>query len=234
MSLFDWLIPKSRPHAHVVPAALAKVPTRQATNGTAATSDARLKTQRQERRDRLYAVVREAMLRSEVLASRYKFKVLSLDTHGREFLVMVDLLDARAVSPGRFSVIEQLIISHADQQHGMSVKSVYWRVNEALVAAPPAPMPVVQAAVPVAASPLPRPGSAPVHVPVFEPIDQTEVFAFKKALGTTPSTDAETLGQVRTSGPRHHSVMTGYEDTQLLDQPDEAASPLSRTQFGEL
>ncbi len=248
MSLFDWLIPKPRPPKHAAPATLAKVPTRQVTNGhengQAATPISELKTQRQERRDRLYAVVREAMLRSEVLASRYKFKVLSLDTHGREFLVMVDLLDAKAVSPSRFSVIEQLIISHADQQHGMCVKSVYWRLNEALVAvrpvpasqvsAPPVPTPLVHAAAPVVSPPLSRPSSMPTHAPVFEPIDQAEVLAFKKAIGAAPSADADVFGQVRTSGPRRHHAATGYEDTQLLEQPDEAASPLSRTQFGDL
>lgn len=244
MSLFDWLTSKSGPHKHAASTTLAKVPPHQVPNGPATTPIPELKTQRQERRDRLYAVVREAMLRSEVLASRYKFKVLSLDTHGREFLVMVDLLDARAVSPGRFSVIEQLIISHADQQHGMCVKSVYWRVNEALAAVPPVPAqhvsaphvptPGVHAAALVASPPLPTSISTPTHAPVFEPIDQAEVLAFKKAIGTQSNADADVAGQVRTSGPRHHNVVTGYEDTQLLEQPDEVASPLSRTQFGEL
>lgn len=248
MSLFDWLTPKSKPHKHAAPTTPAKMPTRQVTNGHenghAATSDTGLKTQRQERRDRLYAVVREAMLRSEVLASRYKFKVLSLDSNGREFLVMVDLLDVAAVPPGRFSVIEQLIISHANQQHGMCVKSVYWRVNVVPAAmpslpaqhmsAPPVPTSVVRAAAPVASSPLPRPSSTPTHAPVFEPIDQAEVLAFKKALGATPSADTDVAGKVRTSGPRHRNAATGYEDTQLLEQSDEVASPLSRTQFGDL
>jgi hypothetical protein len=205
------------------------VPGRQGT--TAPAPDADLKAQRQERRERLYAVVREAMLRSEVLASRYKFKVLSLDTHGRQFLVMVDLLDARAVTPDRFAVIEQLIISHAAQQHGMYVKAVYWRVNDvpAVATTPPAPVPRAAAAAP------PPPIPTPIHTPVFDPIDQAEVLAFKKAIGAIPSAaTGGAAGQVKTSGPRHPSAMTGYEDTQLLEQPDDAASPLSRTQFGEL
>jgi hypothetical protein len=241
MSLFDWLMPKSKPRRDApFPAAMA-VPGRQGSN--AHSPDADLKAQRQERRERLYAVVREAMLRSEVLASRYKFKVLSLDTHGRQFLVMVDLLDARAVSPDRFAVIEQLIISHAAQQHGMYVKAVYWRVNDVpAVATQPLPAPqvstpVVRAAATASASPTPAPAPipTPIHTPVFDPIDQAEVLAFKRAIGAIPSATTEgTAGQVKTSGPRHASVMTGYEDTQLLEQPDDAASPLSRTQFGEL
>jgi len=36
-----------------------------------------------------------------------------------------------------------------------------------------------------------------------------------------------------TSGPRKPAPPPGYEDTQLLE-PDDAASPLSRTQFGGL
>lgn len=233
MSLFDWLMPKPKPHKDTAFPAAAAVPGRPGTNAHA--PDADLKAQRQERRERLYAVVREAMLRSEVLASRYKFKVLSLDSHGRQFLVMLDLLDARAVSSDRFAVIEQLIISHAAQQHGMYVKAVYWRVHDMPavatqpVPAPHVPTPVARAAVPTSAPP------TPMHTPVFDPIDQAEVLAFKKAIGAipggaTPGTD----GQVIRSGPRHPSVMTGYEDTQLLEQPDDAASPLSRTQFGEL
>lgn len=235
MSLFDWLMPKSKPQKNAAFPADAAVPGSHGTNAHA--SDTDLKTQRQERRERLYAVVREAMLRSEVLASRYKFKVLSLDTLGRQFLVMVDLLDARVVAPDRFTVIEQLIISHAAQQHGMYVKAVYWRVNDVpIMATPPMPAPHVpepvgRAAAPVSAPPIPT----PIHRPVFDPIDQAEVLAFKKAIGAIPSTATErTAGQVKTTRPGHPSVMTGYEDTQLLEQPDDAASPLSGTQFGEL
>jgi hypothetical protein len=236
MSLFDWLMPRSKPHKNAAfPAAAA--PSRPGTHAHA--PDADLKAQRQERRERLYAVVREAMLRSEVLASRYKFKVLSLDTHGRQFLVMVDLLDARAVTPDRFTVIEQLIISHAAQQHGMYVKAVYWRVSDVpAVATQPVPEPHVPAAVARAAAPVtapPPPIQTPIHTPVFDPIDQAEVLAFKKAIGAIPSAASEgAAGQARSSVPRHPSVMTGYEDTQLLEQPDDAASPLSRTQFGDL
>lgn len=244
MSLFDWLMPKSRhPKPAAASAASNVVLPRQTPAGHAVTPDAGLKTQRQERRERLYAVVREAMLRSEVLASRYKFKVLSLDTHGRQFLVMVDLLDTRAVPPERFSAIEQLIISHAAQQHGMYVKSVYWRVNEVPAAAPPPPAPHVAAPVARATAPVPPPPaprqamqpSAPVHTPAFDPIDQAEVLAFKKAIGAIPSAKTDAIADaLRTSGPRRPAPKSGYEDTQLLEPTDDHASPLSRTQFGDL
>jgi hypothetical protein len=219
--------------------------------------DADLKARRQERRERLYSVVREAMLRSEVLASRFKFKVLSLDTHGRQFLIMIDLMDASAVSPDRFSVIEQLIIAHAAQQHGIYVKSVYWRGNEAPIDAGATPVPAPAAAsvatpvapptsvalTPVATAKQPEKPFVPVpttphipetiHKPAFDPIDQAEVLAFKKAIGAIPSAPSvKAPGKVQTSGPRHK--MTGFEDTQILATPEEGVSPLSVTQFGEL
>lgn len=241
MSLFDWLMPKSKHQTPTAASAATNVVLpRQTPSGHAVTPDTGLKTQRQERRERLYAVVREAMLRSEVLASRYKFKVLSLDTHGRQFLVMVDLLDARAVLPERFSSIEQLIISHAAQQHGMYVKSVYWRVNEIPAAASSSSAPHVstaRAATPVP-SPAPRtpaPTSLPTHAPAFDPIDQAEVLAFKKAIGAVPSAKTDAIaGELRSSGPRRPAPASGYEDTQLLEPTDDPASPLSRTQFGDL
>jgi len=246
MSLFDWLIPRSKPLNPLAAAGDGLAP-QQPVSARPPVVDTDLKARRQERRERLYSVVREAMLRSEVLASRYKFKVLSLDTHGRQFLIMVDLMDASAVSPDRFASIEQLIIGNAAQQHGIYVKSVYWRATESLTLAPPAKSPapaptpahvVTAAAIPVVAPPvvvlkpvLPPPVVA--RKPSFDPIDQAEVLAFKKAIGAIPSTPAtKTPGQVHTSGSRH--VLTGFEDTQILDTTDDAASPLSRTQFGEL
>ena len=243
MSLFDWLMPKSRQQKpSAASAASNAVLPRQTSSGHPTEPDTGLKTQRQERRERLYAVVREAMLRSEVLASRYKFKVLSLDTHGRQFLVMVDLLDARAVPSERFSVIEQLIISHAAQQHGMYVKSVYWRVNEVQAVSTPSPAahltaPTVHAA-PLVAQSAPRSptlNAIPAHAPVFDPIDQAEVLAFKKAIGVIPSEKTDAIaGELRSSGPRRPVPKSGYEDTQLLEPVDDPASPLSRTQFGDL
>ena len=134
MSWFDWL--KSKPAAHSGDSGhTMDLSAGDHLNDAAFRSpgnDVDFKAQRQTRRENLYAVVREAMIRSEVLASRYKFKVLSLDTHGRQFLVMVDLMDATALPAHRFLAVEQLIVSHAAQQHGLFVKSVYWRSNEAL------------------------------------------------------------------------------------------------------
>ncbi len=240
MSLFDWLLPRSKSVNPLESSNLGGLAPGAPVMGRAAVVDTDLKARRQERRERLYSVVREAMLRSEVLASRYKFKVLSLDTHGRQFLIMVDLMDASAVAPDRFASIEQLIIGNAAQQHGIYVKSVYWRATESLLlapsakAVPAAPVATPMPATPAVVTPAPVP-VAPVvaRKPAFDPIEQAEVLAFKKAIGAIPSTPAaKTPGQVHTSGSRH--VLTGFEDTQILDTSDDQVSPLSRTQFGEL
>lgn len=245
MSILNWLLPRPKSVNPVESAAPDGFPPSPPLMGRAPVVNTDLKARRQERRERLYSVVREAMLRSEVLASRYKFKVLSLDTHGRQFLIMIDLMDASAVAPDQFASIEQLIVGNAAQQHGIYVKSVYWRATESLAltslarASALTPAPMVAAAAASTASPPAlevKPVLAPPVVarkPTFDPIDQAEVLAFKKAIGAIPATAAtKTPGLVHTSGSRH--VLTGFEDTQILDTSDDPASPLSRTQFGEL
>jgi len=244
MSWFDWLKPKrdtSESHASSEMGQEAGD-----SYHPSATSDGDFKAQRQARRESLYAVIREALLRSEVLASRYKFKVLSLDSHGRQFLVMIDLLDATALPPQRFLAVEQLIVSHSTQQHGLFVKAVYWRANDAMPQVVHVAPPVVAKAEPQTPTRKPDlavPVAAPVVAPVtparakssFDPIDQDEVMAFKKAIGALQTDSTNTKpGQVRNSGARKPGYMMGYEDTQLLDDQEDTTSPLSRTQFGEL
>src|SRR5688500_8997910 len=67
------------------------------------------KQERLERRELLYAVVRESMVRAGVLSSTYKFKVLSLDPRGRQFLVMVDLSRGAGGDTHRLAEIEAMI-----------------------------------------------------------------------------------------------------------------------------
>ena len=62
-----------------------------------------------ERRELLYTVVRDAMVRAGVLSASYKFKVLSLDQRGRQFLVMMDLAREYGGETARLSEIEALI-----------------------------------------------------------------------------------------------------------------------------
>jgi hypothetical protein len=239
MSLFSWLFSKSAPlPPSSSPADPVKgAPPRPAPVQAPVDPLTDLKQQRHERREHLYDVVRSVMLRSEVLASRYKFKVLSLDARGRQFLVMIDLLGDEVLAPARWSAVEQLMAMTAAQRHDLQIKSVYWRLAPlaagtvpASAVAPRAPM---NAAIPASAVPASEPETNRRHA--YDPIDQEEVMAFKKAIAS--STPSEALlpenGQVVTSGPRKPAPPPGYEDTQLLE-PDDTGSPLSRTQYGGL
>ena len=103
MSLFSWFTrkPASAQPRMAEPSGLlnadATVPMTPGRDGrpvapaAPAEHAANRKNERMERRELLYAVVRDAMVRAAVLSASYKFKVLSLDQRGRQFLVMMDL-----------------------------------------------------------------------------------------------------------------------------------------------
>ena len=229
MSFFKWLVPKpAAPQSSGLPSDGLTVPPLHAPphRPPVVAPDTDLKTQRQERREQLYSVVRDAMLRSGVLAASYKFKVLSLDLRGRQFLIMVDLQDAHVLPVTQFMALEHLIVANAAQQHDLQVKAIYWRVNEHPEAVPEVHKRILEAT-------LPR-QTVRSREPGFEPIGQDEVMAFKRAVAKGSSSQIQVpQGETHTSGPRHPSPPSGFEDTQLLE-PDDAASPLSRTQFGDL
>jgi hypothetical protein len=139
MSLFSWLTParKQRPDAHpnLMPdSALSRVdstrPVHAAEHQHGRAEAANRKHERMVRREQLYAVVREAMVRASVLSASYKFKVLSLDAHGRQFLVMIDLARAAASEINGLSEIEAMIAQSAKARHDILVTAVYWRTND--------------------------------------------------------------------------------------------------------
>jgi hypothetical protein len=123
MPLFDWfsrkkpapLPPADRESSglgHVdatVPLASGSIG-RSRSSGGPPGSAANRKTERLERREQLYAIVRESMTRAGVLSSSYKFKVLSLDSRGRQYLVMMDLPHEHAGETGRLAEIEESAI----------------------------------------------------------------------------------------------------------------------------
>jgi len=247
VSMFSWLFSKPKSARNAAPSVPGRSTAQTPQASGAGHSLATLKQQRQERRDHLYSVVRDVMLRSEVLASHYKFKVLSLDTQGRQFLIMMDLVADKNLRPDQLTAIEHLIGGTAAQRHELLVKAVYWRQTEQPVPAAPA-QPVAHAS-PPAAGPTPAPtpivqdqeaptprGRGGAKKPGFEPIGQDEVLAFKKAIAGQPVPAAPAKaasGETRVSGLRNTAAMSGFEDTQLLE-PDDTASPLSSTQFGDL
>ena len=176
------------------------------------------RNERLERREMLYAIVRECMTQAGVLSSQYKFKVLSLDSRGREYLVMVDLPRDTPNESDHLAEIERLIARNAKSRHDIVVTAVYWRVAE-------------QVTVDVAAVAHPVHHTAIVSVPRFEPLHADEVAAFKKALANTPVAQATApMGELVRSGRRNPAPLPVFAETEI----GEGHPSLSGTQYGEL
>ncbi|RMA59723.1 hypothetical protein C8C96_0731 [Acidovorax sp. 100] len=143
MSLFSWFSRKpapAKPRAAAEPSGLfnadATVPLQPGRQGKPLVEPqppehaANRKNERMERRELLYTVVRDAMVRAGVLSASYKFKVLSLDQRGRQFLVMMDLAREYGGETVRLSEIEALIAQTAKTRYDILVTAVYWRIND--------------------------------------------------------------------------------------------------------
>ncbi|MBU0746883.1 MAG: hypothetical protein KKG67_08785 [Gammaproteobacteria bacterium] len=182
MSLFSWFSRKPappKPRAAAEPSGLlnadATVPLTPGRPGNPLGQPvppehaANRKNERMERRELLYTVVRDAMVRAGVLSASYKFKVLSLDQRGRQFLVMMDLAREYGGETVRLSEIEALIAQTAKTRYDILVTAVYWRINDHVAVGIPqkgvAPLGAsLQAAAPTAA--VRRPPVAAATAPV--------------------------------------------------------------------
>ena len=210
MSLFSWFSrkpapPKAKPRSAgvnadaTVPLApgrpgqplLQPVPPEHAANR---------KNERMERRELLYTVVRDAMVRAGVLSASYKFKVLSLDQRGRQFLVMMDLAREYGGETARLSEIEALIAQTAKTRYDILVTAVYWRINDHVAVGLPqkgitpttvpsaaAPQGVVRKPVPAPAPAAPAPVAAPASSLLFPAEPAARFPTTPTALGRTPS-----------------------------------------------
>lgn len=247
MSIFDWF-------TSTKPAKTAAIPESSSLGHAAATDSlmssdrlrgklapasvghvANRKTARLERRELLYNVVRDAMIRAGVLTASYKFKVLSLDAHGRQYIIMMDLSHKVTGDTDRLVEIEAMMTQAAKGRHDILVSAVYWRVNEHVTAglsrSQSVPVPQLPRKAPDlhASHPPTRPA------PAYEPLQEDEVAAFKRALASAaaPATAELVPGHIVTSGRRNPAPPVEFEDT-LMEPSDERASPLSVTQYGDL
>lgn len=194
-----------------------------------------------DRRELLYAVVRHAMIRAGVLSAHYKFKVLSLDPRGHQFLVMIDLAPEYGGQVDRLGAIETLVTDTAKSRHDILVTAVYWRIKDFAAAARPAQPAAVQAAPQKAPSspPVtsPRPSGVAV-TPAYDPIAEDEVAAFKRALASAGAA-AKPAAASPSGVPVHSGPLlapkrpTGFEATELADS-DDHAHVLGNTQYGAL
>lgn len=204
------------------------------------------KNERMERRELLYSVVRDAMVRAAVLSASYKFKVLSLDQRGRQFLVMMDIAREYGGDTARLSEIEALIAQTAKSRYDIAVNAVYWRLNDHVAVGIPQkgvmsrPQVAVSAAAPNMAAPsvAPRPAAAAAPRPAaprFDPIEADEVAAFKQALASAARPGAtEVPGVPVRSGPiRPAPARNPFADTEVPEQ-DSRTQDLSGTQYGDL
>lgn len=143
MSLFSWLVPRSK--SQPLPAessGLSRLDSTRPFNATRSAATAQPGNRKQERmarRELLYGVVRAAMVHAGVLSTSYKFKVLSLDARGRQFLVMVDLAQGAGGETTQLAEIEAMIAQSAKYRHDILVTAVYWRSNEHVAVGDPAP-----------------------------------------------------------------------------------------------
>ncbi|MFM7332077.1 MAG: hypothetical protein ACKO1L_10550 [Brachymonas sp.] len=105
------------------------------------------RTERNAKRELLFQVVREAMVRVGVLSSAFKFKVLSLDQRGRSFLVMIELAAEFSGEAEKLAEIETMIAQTAKHRFEIVVQAVYWRYFNAATAnaAASAPAPLLGA-----------------------------------------------------------------------------------------
>ena len=175
--------------------------------GTNNAQPANRKGQRMAQRELLYSVVRDAMVCAGVLSSSYKFKVLSLDSRGRQFMVMVDLAADHGGNTKQLAEIEALIAQSAKSRYEIVVTAVYWRRNDHVAIGDPRravrrsqPATLDSGPAPLESGPAPLEsgsGSAPAvsgaakqsgsqQAPRFDPILPAEVEAFKQALAAAP------------------------------------------------
>ena len=148
MSFFNWFAAKSKPASAESPGGLKRFfagrehpaglqPHRLAPQADSFAEGGKLK--RYARREQLYVAIREAMTRAGVLSASYKFKVLSVDQAGDQFLVMMDVTQAFGPTAGQLTDIEALIVQNARARFEITVPAVYWRVDQlATVIKPPA------------------------------------------------------------------------------------------------
>lgn len=249
MSLLSWLIPsrkRSKPQSGP-----ASGPGRKSGTKAAAGADAETGKRKSDRaacRELLYGVVREAMVRAGVLSASYKFKVLSLDGSGRQYLVMVDLARGVGGDADHLGEIEALILQSARSRHDIQVTAVYWRTSEQASVGTAAarnrgrstdsqPMPLESQPAPLHSAPAPL-AVPTARGPAYEPIQADEVEAFKKALiaGSSrpmPLAPAPAGPKAARHGPHSYTLLTGYEDTEM-PEGDNKAPLLSGTQYGDL
>ena len=210
------------------------------------------KVKRHARREQLYIAIRESMTRAGMLSASYKFKVLSLDQNGNQFLVMMDIAAALTTNTAKLSETEEILMQTAKAGYDIVITAVYWRVD---VKAPqkslmpavvkPQQAPQIQQEVDSFA----KTEANAVWIPEksrHDPLLEAEVAAFKRALAAASSAgkpagvSGAPMNAANAPNPRlsrgsavtSYALITGFEDTERADSNEVPA--LSTTQYGDL
>jgi hypothetical protein len=208
-------------------------PIQQASKPALSASQQERRVERNARRDNLFQVVRESMVRAGVMSSTYKFKVLPLDQLGRTFLVMIELAAEYGGETEKLNEVEALITRGAKRRHAIVVQGVYWRfyepenVHEARVAATTGPAPLFDL------------GGSMRSAPQTSMVTNNLAAARAATQAATAEQAAAKLAKAAVpmsasmAAIHNKLLLTGYESTEFVD-PDEPAQALSPTQYGDL
>lgn len=171
------------------------------------------------RREQLFSVVRESLIRAGVLSTSYEFKVLTLDANGDCFLVLIDLaLPAEGMPDEYLLEIERWIQQSAKARHGMLVRSVYWRrrashdqVGVALRAAVSAQ--TRRDAEVFSATAIPKPNIDSSHAPM-QALGDDELAAFREVLQSAAKPVMPSPNEAKLPVPESHSDFAALSETQ--------------------
>ena len=184
------------------------------------------------RREQLFSVVRESMIRGGVLSSSYEFKVLTLDPAGQQFIVMIDWQEGASRTDGATNTdLEKGLQQLSQERLGLTVKAVYWRHASAAIApqaATPTTTPAHASAQPPAQAP-----AAPARVSDPDAVSEDELAAFRAALRASPGADRSAAGRTTPSSARGKPA--DFQPTVITeDAPSTDFGSLSETQYGPL
>lgn len=175
------------------------------------------------RREQLFAVVRESLIRGGVISTSYSYKVLNLDQEGDTFIVLIDLALPAQAMPDEFLLeIERWIQQSAQSRHAMAVRAIYWRrktTPEQMGQALRAAMAAQRHREAASDTAIPRPSASTGLAPA-QAVSAEEVRAFREAIAAMPA-----------------ATMRHPQDPQLPMPPPEAVSDfaaLSDTQHDKL
>ncbi len=167
------------------------------------------RTERNARRELLFQVIRESMVRTGILSSAFKFKVLALDQRGQTFLVMMDLSAEFAGETDKLNAIEAMVSQSAKNRFDLIVQAVYWRFYDSVVSnsvsraqtATSAPAPLFGLPVATVATTADHAKTQQLTPPIRAPLAATKPQAPNTVSARAPATGAALPATAQRSAP---------------------------------